>query len=111
MLRLVIDVLAIAGLLYALASALPGVRVKSFGTAVTVALVYGLLNYFLFWLIALVAFIPMLLSFGLFGLLINAFLLWLTDKLVEDFEIPSLSMTALMALLLTLGKFALRLLV
>ena len=108
MIGLIINVLVMAGLLYGLASVLPGVRIKSFGTALVVALVYGLLNYFLFSLIALVAFIPMLLSFGL---LINAFLLWLTDKLVEDFEIPSLSMTALMALLLTLGKFALRLLV
>ena len=111
MLGLIINVLVMAGLLYGLASVLPGVRIKSFGTALVVVLVYGLLNYFLFWLIALVAFIPMLLSFGLFGLLINAFLLWLTDKLVEDFEIPSLRMTLLMALLLTLGKFVLRALV
>jgi len=108
MVRLIINILVMAGLLYGLASVLPGVRIKSFGTAVVVSLLYGLLNYLLFWLIALVAFIPMLLSFGLFGLLINAFLLWLTDKLVEDFEIPSLSMTVVMAVLLTLGKFALR---
>ena len=108
MVGLIINVLVMAGLLYALASVLPGVRMKSFGTALTVSLLYGVLNYFLFWLIALLAFIPMLLSFGLFGLLINAFLLWLTDKLVEDFEIPSLGLTVIMALLLTLGKFVLR---
>ena len=58
--------------------------------------------------IALIAFIPMLLSLGLFGLVINTFLLWLTDKLVDDFEIGSLGMTFLMAVLLTLGKIALR---
>lgn len=111
MVGLIINVLVMAGLLYGLASVLPGVRIKSFGTAVVVALVYGLMNYFLFWLIALVAFIPMLLSFGLFGLLINAFLLWLTDKLVDDFEIPSITMTLLMAVLLTLAKFVLSALV
>ncbi len=110
MVALIINVLAMAGLLYAVASVLPGVRMKSFGTALTVSLAYGLLNYLLFWLIALVAFIPMLLSFGVFGLVINAFLLWLTDKLIEDFEIPSIGMTLLMALLLTLGKFLLRVL-
>ena len=110
MLRLIIDVLVTAGLLYALASALPGVRLKSYGTAVIVALVYGLLNYFLFWLIALIAFIPMLLSLGLFGLVINAFLLWLTDKLIDDFEIDSVRTTLIMAVLLTVGKFILRLL-
>ena len=110
MLNLIINVLVTSGLLYALALALPGVRVKSFGTAVTVAVVYGLLNYFLFWLIALIAFIPMLLSFGLFGLVINAFLLWLTDRLIDDFEIDSIRMTLVMALLLTVGKLLLQVL-
>ena len=108
MLRLIIDVLVTSGLLYALATALPGVRLKSFSTALIVVLVYGLLNYFLFWLIALIAFIPMLLSFGLFGLVINAFLLWLTDKLIDDFEIDSVRMTLVMAVLLTVGKIVLR---
>jgi len=108
MLRLIIEVLLTSGLLYALATVLPGVRLKSLGTALTVVLVYGLLNYFLFWLIALIAFIPMLLSFGLFGLVINASLLWLTDKLIDDFEIDSIRMTLLMAVLLTLGKVILR---
>jgi len=108
MLRLIIEVLVTSGLLYALATALPGVRLKSFGTALTVVLVYGLLNYFLFWLVALIAFIPMLLSFGLFGLVINALLLWLTDKLIDDFEIDSLRTTLLIAVLLTVAKVVLR---
>ena len=85
-------------------------RLKSYGTAVIVALVYGLLTYFLFWLIALIAFIPMMLSLGLFGLVINAFLLWVTDKLIDDFEIDSVRTTLIMAVLLTVGKFILRLL-
>ena len=104
MFALFVDVLVMSGLLWVLAELLPGVRVKTFGTAITVALVYGLLNYLLFWLLALVAFIPMLLTLGLFGLAINTFLLWLTDRLIEDFEISSLGMTFLMALLLTAGK-------
>ncbi len=110
MTSLIIDVLLSAGLLYALAAALPGVRLKSYGTAVIVALVYGLLTYFLFWLIALIAFIPMMLSLGLFGLVINAFLLWVTDRLIDDFEIDSVRTTLIMAVLLTVGKFILRLL-
>ena len=108
MLRLIIEVFVTSGLLYALATALPGVRLKSFGTALVVVLVYGVLNYFLFWLVALIAFIPMLLSFGLFGLVINAFLLWLTDKLMDDFEIGSLRTTLLIAILLTVAKVMLR---
>jgi len=104
MIDVIVEVLVMAGLLWVLAAVLPGVRIRTFGTAVLVALVYGLLNYFLFWLIALIAFIPMLLSFGLFGLVINAFLLWLTDRLIDDFEISSFGLTFVMALLLTAGK-------
>ena len=50
----------------------------------------------------------MLLSFGLFGLVINAFLLWLTDKLIDDFEIDSIRITLVMAVLLTVGKVVLQ---
>ena len=118
MLQLIINLLATAGLLYVLALVLPGVRLKSYGWAVIVAVVYGVLNNFLTWLIDVVIFIPNLLSFGLFGLVINAFLLWglvinvfllwLTDKLVDDFEIESVKMTAIMAVLLTVGNSVMR---
>ena len=108
MLRLIIDVLATAGLLLVLASALPGVRLKSYGTAVVVALVYGLLNFFLGTLIGWILFIPMFLSLGLLGLVINALMLWLTDKLIDDFEIDSLRTTLLIAILLTVAKVVLR---
>ena len=108
MTRIIIDVLLTSGLVYLLASVLPGVRMRAFGTAVVVALVYGVLNYLLFWVLALITFIPMLLSLGLFGLVINTFLLWVTDKVVDDFEIRSLGMTFIMAVLLTLGRIVLR---
>ena len=104
MLRLIIDVLATAGLLYALASLLPGVRLKSYATAVVVALVYGLLTAVLYWPIAFILFIPRVLTLGLFGLVINAFLLWLTDKLIDDFEIDSVKTTLIMAVSLTIGR-------
>ena len=107
MLRLIIDVLATGGLLLVLASALPGVRLKSYGTAVIVALVYGVLNFFLGTVIGWILFLPMLLSLGLFGLVINAFMLWLTDKLIDDFEIDSLKTTLVMAVLLTIGRVVL----
>ena len=108
MLRLIIDVLATAGLRLVLASALPGVRLKSYGTAVVVALVYGLLNFFLGTLVGWILFIPMFLSLGLLGLVINALMLWLTDKLIDDFEIDSLRTTLLIAILLTVAKVVLR---
>jgi len=107
LLRPIIEVLATAGLLLVLASALPGVRLKSYRTAVIVALVYGLLNFFLGTVIGWILFIPMFLSLGLFGLVINALMLWLTDKLIDDFEIDSLKTTLIMAVLLTIGRVVL----
>ena len=107
MLRLIIDVLATAGLLLVLASALPGVRLKSYGTAVVVALVYGLLNFFLGTLVGWILFIPMFLSLGLLGLVINALMLWLTDQLIEEFEIDSVKTTLSLAVLLTIGRVVL----
>jgi putative membrane protein len=43
----------------------------------------------------------MIITLGLFKLLINAFMLWLTDKLMEDFEISDLWTTFIAAVLIT----------
>jgi putative membrane protein len=73
---------------------LPDVQVKSTGTAVVVAVVFSVLNFLLGWLISVVLFVPALLTLGLLFLfipfIVNSVMLWLTDKLIEAFEIKSL---------------------
>jgi putative membrane protein len=73
---------------------LPDVQVKSTGTAFMVAVVFSVLNFLLGWLISVVLFVPALLTLGLLFLFIpfiaNSVMLWLTDKLIEAFEIKSL---------------------
>lgn len=81
---------------------LPGVHVKSFGTSLLVAAVYGILHALLFKVLALIFIVPRFLTFRLFDLVINAFLLYLTDELLENFEIDSLGMTLLAAVALTI---------
>lgn len=81
---------------------LPGVHVKNFGTSLLVAAVYGLLHTLLFKVLALIFIVPRFLTFRLFDLVINAFLLFLTDELLENFEIDSLGMTLLAAVALTI---------
>ena len=39
---------------------------------------------------------------GVFLILINAFLLWITDQLLEDFEIEGIGTTFIAALLITI---------
>jgi|SRR5450432_1027279 putative membrane protein len=78
----------------ALARLLPDVQIKSAGTAVVVAIVFSLLNFFLGWLIQLFLIVPGILTLGLlflfFPFIVNTILLWLTDKALSTFKIDSL---------------------
>src|SRR5579862_2670111 len=69
---------------------LPSVRIKSAGTAVVVAIVFSVLNFFLGWFIRALLVVPALLTLGLLFLfvpfIVNTVLLWLTDKLLSSFE-------------------------
>ncbi|TKC97966.1 hypothetical protein E8A74_43485 [Polyangium fumosum] len=85
-----------AGLAVLIASAvIPGVRIRKGNTAIGIAFAFALLNLFFGWLVKVVLAIVLLpaalLTFGLpylvFGLLVNAILLYVTDKLIDDFEI------------------------
>jgi putative membrane protein len=84
---------ALAVTVYALARLLPDVHVKGAGTALVVAVVFSLLNFFLGWLIRAALFVPAILTLGLLFLIlpfvVNTILLWLTDKFLSSFEIKS----------------------
>ncbi len=84
------------------ANIIPGIRIKSFVTAVVVAVVYSVINFLFGWLLILLSLPFMIITFGLFKLVINAVLLWATDKLIEDFRIRDFFTTFLAALCITL---------
>lgn len=102
MLRLLLHWVLSAVSLTIIAKYLPGVRVANFGTALSVAAVYGILHALLFNVLAFLTFIPRLLTLGLFDLVINAFLLFLADMLVKEFDIDNLGVTFVAAVLLTI---------
>ena len=81
---------------------LPGFYVRDFGSALVVAAVYGVLHVLLFRVLVFLAFIPVFLTFGLFIFVINAFLLWLTTVLLDQFKIDSISTALIGAVLLTI---------
>ncbi len=101
MIRWLVYLLLSAGSLTVIARFLPGFHLRNFGHALLAALVYGLLQTLLSGILGFIAFIPMLLTFGLFVFVINAFLLFLTDKLIEGFEIKNLTTTLIGAVALT----------
>ena len=103
--------LLISALIILLVSKLvPGVKLRSFGTAIVVAVVLGVLGVVLGWfltvLFSIIAAPAILLTFGLAYLLVrlvvNMILLWLTDKLITGFEIEGFGSLAIAALVISL---------
>lgn len=80
----------------------PGVRAKSVGALLKAALVLGLVNAFIrpvLWLLTL----PLtVLTFGLFALVINAFMVKLTAAMVKDFAVEGFGSAFFAALIMSL---------
>jgi putative membrane protein len=76
--------------IFAIGYYLPQVTVDSFTTAVIIALVLAIVNTFLRPVLKLLTFPINLMTLGLFGWIINAFLVWLTAFIVPGFEIEGL---------------------
>ena len=90
-----------------------GVKITSVPAAVPVALVFSVFNWLLGFplkfLVNVVVFIPAILTFGLLffvvPLVVNAILLWITDKVLHVFEIQNQRALWLMALLISAANF------
>jgi putative membrane protein len=98
----VLSALAFLGL----SKLLPGFHVRAFGTAMVVAAVYSLLHivlhYILFQILWLLTIPFVILTLGLIYFVVNAVILWLTDRLVDDFHIDSTAILLVAAVLLTI---------
>jgi len=104
----IIQVALLSGVIFGIARFLPGIRLKDFTTAIIVAIVYSIFNFLFFWLLAFLALPLMLITFGLFTFVINAGLLWLTDKLIDNFEIKDIMTLFIAAFLITIGNWLIR---
>ena len=101
-----VNLLILSAVVFLIAKLLPAIRVKSFATAVVVALIYSVINILLDLLLKHVT-LPAILSeayvIGLIRILINAVLLWVTDMLVKDFKIKNFGWTLVASLLITVA--------
>ena len=100
---LILHLLLLAGVIFAMARAMPGIHIAGYGTALLVAVIYGLINVTLGTMLKLLTIPFIIISIGVFLLLINTFLLWLTDQLLEDFEIEDMGTTFVAAVIITLA--------
>jgi putative membrane protein len=94
---------------FIVAKLMPGVKVRGFFTAVAVALVYGIVNFLFYWLLVILALPFVIGTLGLFLVLINAFLLWVTNKLIDGFEVRGFFTTVIASVLISVLNFVLRL--
>lgn len=95
------NIILLSVVVFAVSKMLPNIKIKSFGTAVLVAVVYSIINFLIGWLLTLLSLPFIFITLGLFVFVINAFLLWLTDKVIDDFEIKDIPTTLIAAFLIT----------
>jgi putative membrane protein len=103
MIELILHILLLGLVIFFIAETLPGIYVAGYGTAVGVAIVYGLINITLGTVFKILSIPLILITLGIFLFVINAIMLWITDELFEDFEIDSAGTTFLAAILITLS--------
>ncbi len=114
--ELILSWLILSAAVWLTAAILPGFHVKSFGSAVLVAAIFGVLNFLLGWLLFAVLTVVTL---GIAWLLafitrwiINSILLVLTDKLTDHLRIDgfgwALGGALMMSVLGTVGEWLVR---
>ncbi|KAA3656587.1 MAG: phage holin family protein [Calditrichaeota bacterium] len=92
----------------AAARIVPGIHLKSNATAFLVAAVYSVVHFLLFKILFFLTLPAVFLTIGLFTIVINAVLLWLTDKLLDDFEIKSFGTTIIASLVISVVSLILK---
>ncbi|HLP65799.1 phage holin family protein [Flavobacterium sp.] len=80
------------------------VIVDKFSTALIVAIVLGLLNFFVKPILVLFTLPITILTLGLFYLIINAIIVLLCDKLVDGFNVTSIWSALLFSIILSISQ-------
>lgn len=103
MIDLILHLLLLGFVIFFVAESLPGIYIEGYGTALGVAVVYSVVNVTIGLIFKILAFPLIIVTLGLFLVVINTFLLWLTDQMFEDFEIEDMGTTFVTALLITIS--------
>lgn len=102
--NLIIRLLITSGLVLLLSYLLPGIGVKSFSTAIVVAIILGLLNTFLKPILVFFTLPVTVITLGLFLLVINAVIVLLCEKIVDGFSVSSFWTALLFSVLLSISQ-------
>lgn len=99
--KIILRLLVTAALVLLIANILSGVYVASFGTAVIVALVLGLLNLFIKPILVILTLPVTVITLGLFLLVINAIIIWMCTNIVGGFKVDSFLTALIFSIILS----------
>ncbi|NNT71829.1 phage holin family protein [Flavobacterium sp. IMCC34852] len=102
--KLLFRILITAILALVISKLMKGVIIDEFTTALTVAIVLGLLNFFVKPILVLFTLPVTFFTLGLFLLVINAVIILLCDEFVEGFEVSSFWTAMLFSIILSLSQ-------
>ncbi len=100
MLGMILYFVVIAATMLGLSRLLPGMRVDGWGSALVAAVVLALINAVVKPILFVLTLPFTILTLGLFLLVLNAFCLWLTARLVPGFDIRGFGTTLVASLVL-----------
>lgn len=100
--RLIINLIVSSIAVFIAANMLPGVHVDSFGTALIVAVVLGVVNAIVKPILFVLTLPITLLTLGLFALVLNAFMIEITAFFVKGFKVESFWWALLFSIVLSL---------
>lgn len=100
--RLIVNVLITALLVFLLANFLPGVHVDGFASSIWVVIVLSLLNFIVKPILKLISLPITIISLGLFLFVINALIVWMCSGLVSGFSIDGFWSALLFSLVLSI---------
>jgi putative membrane protein len=109
MLHHLIHLLVTAVAVLAAARLVPGIRVRSVGSAVVFAFVLAVLNVLLAKVLIFLTLPFILITLGLFLIVINGFLFWLADKIVNGVEVDGFGSAMLGSLVTSIVSWAIML--
>ncbi len=100
--KVILSILAFSLSVLTASYLMSSVKVTGFEMAITVAVVYGLLKYFFYKILVFLSLPFVLLSLGSFLIVINAGLLWVTERLVDGFAVDGALNTLLASVFISL---------
>ncbi len=100
--NLIVEILLSSIAVYFTAWLLPGISVKSFGAAIIVAIVLGILNAILKPVLQFLSFPITILTLGLFLLVINAVIILIASAVVGGFQVENFWWALLFSIIMSI---------